>query len=223
VYHAFQLYEPADAAKILERVKSLEFEDGRLTAGPLAVQRKKNRQVTKGEPLRKLRETLLQDMLRHPGLSGFALPRRFSLPIANLYGPGEEYGPHVDAARMAGLDGLPIRTDLSYTLFLSDPASYDGGALCFQIAGQQMKVRLDSGQMIVYPSTLIHSVEPVTRGERYCVVGWIESMVHDLEARNLLFRLDLFCQLIHGKLAGEPAIAEEGTAIYQGFLRALAR
>jgi hypothetical protein len=95
------------------------------------VQRKKNRQVTKGEPLRKLRETLLQDMLRHPGLSGFALPRRFSLPIANLYGPGEEYGPHVDAARMAGLDGLPIRTDLSYTLFLSDPASYDGGALCF--------------------------------------------------------------------------------------------
>lgn len=207
---------------MLERVKSLEFEDGRLTAGPLAVQRKKNRQATKGEPLRKLRESLLGDLLRHPGLASFALPRRFSLPMANLYGPGEEYGPHVDAARMAGLDGLPIRTDLSYTLFLSDLESYDGGALCFQIAGQQMRVRLEAGQMIVYPSTLIHSVDPVTRGERYCVVGWIESMVHDLEARNLLFRLDMLQRLIHGKLSGEPEIAEEGLAIYQGLLRTLA-
>jgi PKHD-type hydroxylase len=223
MYQAFQLYSPADAANILGRVQAFEFEDGRLTAGGLAAQKKKNQQAAAGESLRQLREALINDMLKHPGITSFGIPRRFSGPIVNRTPVGGEYGGHVDAARMAAADGMPMRADLSYTLFLSEPTAYEGGSLCFEFAGQAVRVKLNPGQLVLYPSTLIHSVETVTVGERYCVVGWIESMVHDIEARNLLFRLDVLNRAVGEQLDADSDLREEAIAVYQGLLRVLAR
>lgn len=223
MYKAFQLYSAQEAEEVLEHATSLEFEDGRLTAGKLAAPKKKNFQAVAGETLRQLRERLVRDLIRHPGVSSFALSRRFSAPIVNRTLVDGEYGAHVDAARMVGLDGLPLRTDVSYTLFLSAPDTYDGGALCFQLASHTIRVKLEPGQIVLYPSTLTHSVETVTRGERYCIVGWIESLVANLEARSLLHRLDVLSHAISEQFEDLPEeLGEESVALYQGLLRVLA-
>jgi PKHD-type hydroxylase len=223
MYQVFQLLPAERAARLLERARALEFVDGRRTAGGIAGRRKSNRQAAAGRELDSIRQDLINEMLRARPLVSYAQPRRFSLPLVNLAGPGEAYGPHVDAARMTGLDAMPMRTDLSYTLFLCDPASYDGGALKFELGPQSVSVKLQPGQMVVYPSTLVHEVEPVTRGERYCIAGWIESFVHDQEARQLLFRLDRHVMRLMKLLPDATEVQEEALAVYQGLLRALAR
>jgi PKHD-type hydroxylase len=162
------------------------WHDGAETAGWHARGVKRNRQLERDSPLHeRLREPLERRLLDHPLVQAAALPRRLHGLLFSRMGPGEGYGRHVDNAYMAG-----GRSDLSFTVFLSDPASYGGGSLVVETPAGEEAWRLPAGQAVVYPSTLLHRVEPVAWGERLVAVGWMESRVRSVEQRELLFELD---------------------------------
>ncbi len=147
---------------------------------------KHNRQLDFKSPLFQELATELQARLSgHPVLQAAAVPRRIHGLLFSRCGPGEGYGRHVDTAFMAS-----GRSDLSFTLFLSDPDSYAGGELVLETDSVERRVKLPAGTVFVYPSTLLHRVEPVQRGERLVGVGWIESRIREQEQRQLLFDLD---------------------------------
>ncbi len=159
---------------------------GTETAGWHARTVKLNRQLDQGCDLhRRLAEQVRTALLQHPLVAAAALPVRVHGLLFSRSGVGEGYGRHVDNAFMR--EG---RSDLSFTLFLSDPAAYDGGALLLETPSGEESMRLRAGHAIVYPSTLLHRVEPVTAGERLVAVGWIQSRVRHAEQRELLFELD---------------------------------
>jgi len=156
------------------------------TAGWHARTVKNNRQLDRSSALhRQLTPRVVELLLRHPLVQSAALPVRAHGLLFSRSGPGEGYGRHVDNAFMAG-----GRSDLSFTLFLSDPSGYEGGALVLESPSAEEALRLPAGHALVYPSTLLHRVEPVTQGERLVAVGWIQSRVRDAEQRELLFELD---------------------------------
>lgn len=119
-----------------------------------------------------------------------ALPVEASMPMINRYAPGMCYGPHYDTSLMTCPNGSEMRTDLSATLFVSDPAEYDGGELCLHADGAEQKVKLAAGDLLVYPAGLLHHVTPVTRGVRHAVVFWVQSLVREDDRRQILCKLD---------------------------------
>jgi PKHD-type hydroxylase len=160
------------------------FVDGRETAGFAARQVKHNRQISdrKAETVRKLVE---ERILAHDVFALAVRPKALTPILFSRYEPGMRYGSHVDDPLMQGL-----RTDVSFTLFLSDPESYDGGELVIEGASGEDAVKLVAGSLIAYPSTALHRVAEVTRGERLAAVGWARSYVRDGAQRELLFELD---------------------------------
>jgi PKHD-type hydroxylase len=164
----------------------VEWRPGQETAGWHARSVKHNHQLDRASALhRELAPLVHQALLDHPLLASAALPARIHNLLFSRLGPGEGYGRHVDNAFMA--DG---RSDLSFTLFLSEPGSYQGGALVLEYPDGEEAVRLGAGDLIVYPSTLLHRVDPVTEGERLVCAGWIQSRLRSAEQRELLFELD---------------------------------
>jgi len=174
------------------------WRDGAETAGWHAREVKRNRQLERESPLhQRLRESLERQLLAQPLLQAAALPRVLHGLLFSRMGPGEGYGRHVDNAFMAG-----GRSDLSFTVFLSDADSYGGGALVLESPAGEEAWRLPAGQAVVYPSTLLHRVEPVSWGERLVAVGWIESRIRHADQRELLFELDTARRTLferHGK------------------------
>jgi PKHD-type hydroxylase len=174
-----------EVALVRETLAHATFEDGRETAGFPARQVKNNRQAAndrKTETVRKLVET------RILGNDVFALavrPKALTSIMFSAYEPGMRYGSHVDDALMAGM-----RTDVSFTLFLSEPDSYDGGELVIESASGEDAVKLSAGSLVAYPSTALHHVAEVTRGVRLAAVGWARSYVRDPAHREMLFDLD---------------------------------
>ena len=167
-------------------VADAPWRDGSATAGWHARGVKRNRQLERDSPLhQQWRQSLERQLLEHPLLQAAALPQRLHGLMFSRMGPGDSYGRHIDNAYMAG-----GRSDLSFTLFLSDPAEYERGALVLERPHGEEVWRLPAGQAFVYPSTLLHRVEPVRQGERLVAVGWIESRVRSAEQRELLFELD---------------------------------
>ena len=175
------------------------FTDGRLTAGWAARDVKNNAQARMNTDAAALRDHLAA---RIQGNSVFALaarPKRLVSLMFAKYGPGQAYGSHVDNALMEG-----ERTDVAFTLFLSDPASYDGGELVIEQAAGDDAIKLEAGSLFAYPATSLHRVAPVTRGERLVMVGWARSFVRDAGKRELLFDLDTARRTLfdhHGKTA----------------------
>lgn len=172
--------------------------DGATTAGWHARDLKRNHQLDGTSPLHQRLATRLEERLTaQPLLQAAAFPRRIHGLMFSRSGKGEGYGRHVDNAWMRG-----GRSDLSFTVFLSEPEAYEGGALVLESSGGEESFRLPAGHALVYPSTLLHRVEPVTAGERLVAVGWIESRIRHADQRELLFELDtarrsLFAR--HGK------------------------
>ena len=160
------------------------FVDGRETAGFAARQVKHNRQISdrKAETVRKLVE---ERILAHDVFALAVRPKALTPILFSRYEPGMRYGSHVDDPLMQGL-----RTDVSFTLFLSDPESYDGGELVIETAAGEEPTKLPAGSLIAYPSTHLHHVTEVTRGERLAAAGWARSFVRDATRRELLFDLD---------------------------------
>ena len=179
------LLPPADLAAVREVAAALPFGDGRATAGRHAQGVKSNDQALPGAELDAVLAKVEAALRAHPLFQSAARPKALTRLIVSRYKVGQTYGLHVDNAMMQGL-----RTDLSFTVFLSDPESYDGGALVIEDHFEARAIKLSAGEVILYPSTTLHRVEPVTRGTRLAVVGWVQSLIRDPAQREILFDLD---------------------------------
>ncbi|PHX54970.1 Fe2+-dependent dioxygenase [Tychonema bourrellyi FEM_GT703] len=174
---------------IVDRLKNAEFVDGKLTAGWYAQQVKNNAQLkNNAAPTQELRNLVNQALKRNSLFQIAARPKAIRPIMFSRYQGGMYYGTHIDNAIMG--DEELMRSDLSLTLFLSDPATYTGGELVIESAQGEQAFKLDAGSMVVYPTTTLHRVEPVTEGERLAAVTWVQSLVRDAHNREILFDLD---------------------------------
>lgn len=184
------ILKPADINRVIKKADALEWIDGRTTAGRAARAVKSNLQADlRTEEGQGLHDFLMNAVSTHKIVRGFARPRRFSRLMLSRTEGGGHYGFHVDNALM-GSDGKQLRTDLSFTLFLSDPATYEGGELCLMTSAGDFEAKPAAGTMILYPSGAIHQVKPVTSGFRLACVGWIESRIQRADQREILFDLE---------------------------------
>lgn len=222
------LLEARPLAFIRERLAAADWEDGRVTAGPQAARVKYNDQLTEDHPLAKeLGEVVLVALSRSALFTSAALPLKVFPPMFNRYTGGGHFGAHIDTAvRLSRQPPHRVRTDLSATLFLADPDSYDGGELVIgqsdgtsdEIGGQQA-IKLAAGDLLLYPATHLHEVRPVTRGARLASFFWVQSMVRDDDNRRLLYDMDralMTLRELHPE--GHPALIRL-TGTYHNLLR----
>lgn len=180
---------PEDVARVREGLASATFRDGKKTAGGDARRVKANLQADgRDAAVAALADFVRKAVERHPVFTAYARPARWSRLMFNKYGPGQTYGMHVDDPMMGG-EADRLRTDLSFTLFLSDPGSYDGGGLVIDGLDGEREAKLAAGDMIVYPTGALHRVEPVTSGERLACVGWVQSLIRRADEREIVFDL----------------------------------
>jgi len=212
--------ELREARAILARAP---WGDGRVTAGVQSAQAKNNEQLPQdGAETKALQRIVLGALNRHALFFSAALPRRVFPPLFNRYGgAANAFGNHVDNAVrfVPGGQGERVRTDVSCTLFLADPDEYDGGELAIADTYGAPRIKLPAGDMVLYPGTSVHRVEPVTRGHRIASFFWIESMVRSDEARRLLYEMDSHLMRLRASV-GETDPAVIGlTGTYHNLLR----
>ncbi|KQY85402.1 Fe2+-dependent dioxygenase [Pelomonas sp. Root1444] len=216
-----QILDTAGVARARQLLAAAPWADGRTTAGRQAAQVKNNEQLQPGsEQHRELQALVLQALEKHPQFFSATLPKRVLPPLFNRYaGSANAYGSHVDQAVRYLPGGVQrVRTDISCTLFFSDPADYDGGDLVIEHSYGEQRVKLAAGDLVVYPGTSVHRVEPVTRGERLASFFWIESMVRADEQRRLLYEMDMSLMKLRSEL-GETAELVQLTGTYHNLLR----
>ena len=207
----------AHARRLLDEA---EWVDGKVTAGHQSARAKNNMQLPEGHPTgRELGDLILGALQRQPLFMTAALPLHVFPPLFNRYAGGQSFGSHVDNA-IRQVPGTPhrLRTDLSCTLFLSAPADYDGGELMIEDVYGVHSVKLPAGHLVLYPSTSLHHVRPVTRGARVSSFFWLQSMVRDDGDRTLLFDLDAAIRSLTHERADHP-VAIQLTAVYHNLLR----
>ena len=175
----------ADVAEVRAGLATATFVDGRATAGWSARLVKNNLQASAGPDLERVRELVETRLREHPVFSLATRPKILLGPLFSRYQTGHAYGRHVDDAFMAG-----VRSDVSFTLFLSQPESYDGGELIIDSAAGEEAFKLGAGSVLTYPATTLHRVAPITRGERWAAAGWVRSYVREADRRELLFDLE---------------------------------
>jgi len=212
--------ELREARAILARAA---WGDGRATAGVQSAQAKNNEQLAQdGAEAKVLQRLVLGGLNRHAVFFSAALPKRVFPPLFNRYGGATNaFGNHVDNAVrfLPGGQGERVRTDISCTLFLADPDAYDGGELVVEDTFGAPRIKLPAGDMVLYPGTSVHRVEPVTRGFRIASFFWLESMVRSDEARRLLFEMDAHLMRLRASI-GETDPAVIGlTGTYHNLLR----
>jgi PKHD-type hydroxylase len=212
--------EVAECRKILE---SALWEDGKATAGHQASKVKDNMQIPGDHPAaRQVGDIILKALASNPLFMSAALPLHILPPMFNSYSGGQTYGTHVDGSIRSMPDGHRIRTDLSCTLFFAEPEEYDGGELIIEDTYGAKSVKLNAGEMVLYPSTSLHQVTPVTRGTRLCSFFWLQSMIRSDERRSLLFDLDIAIQRLVGGRPEDQLVAESTTqlsGVYHNLLR----
>lgn len=197
-----------------------EWVDGRVTAGHQSARAKENMQLREDDPVgRQIADTILDSLERNTLFTSAALPLKVFPPLFNRYSGGQSFGTHIDNA-IRQVTGTPhrVRTDLSATLFLSAPEEYDGGELVVEDVFGVQSVKLPAGHLILYPSSSLHHVRPVTRGARIASFFWIQSMVRDDAHRTILFDLDLAIEGIRRDLPGH-ASGIQLTGVYHNLLR----
>ena len=188
------LLDPEALSQTRHWLDKAAWENGGITAGKQAARAKNTQQLpVASEACHRLQAVVLAALERHPLFFSAALPRKVFPPMFNRYGGDtNHYGNHVDkAVRIVPGTGERVRTDLSATLFLAEPSEYDGGELVIEDTYGEQRVKLPAGDLVLYPGTSVHRVEPVTRGARLASFMWIESMVRGDEQRRLLFDLDM--------------------------------
>lgn len=167
------------------------FRDGVLTAGAAASAVKRNQQARGDDPeILALGRRVRLALERHDVVRRLVRPVRWSSLMFSRYVEGQEYGLHIDNAIMSDSDGWPFRTDVSFTLFLSDPATYAGGALLISDPAGEREYRPEAGSIVFYPTGYLHRVMPVTAGERLACVGWVQSLIRRPDQREILFDLE---------------------------------
>ncbi|MEO5707908.1 MAG: Fe2+-dependent dioxygenase [Alteraurantiacibacter sp.] len=198
-----------EVAQFRQRLASASWQDGAATAGTRSIAVKQNLQLPRSDPLaQELGTLILRKLGNHAEFVSASLAEKIWPPAFNRYCDGGHYGTHSDAALMRLPEAdLTLRSDLSATLFLSDPDSYDGGELLAETPFGAQAVKLPAGDMVLYPSSSLHQVTPVTRGERICAITWIQSAVADSQQRALLYDLDCAIRAISpGRAKDDPEI-----------------
>lgn len=218
--HVNNVLSGEEVARCRALIDAAEWSDGRITAGSQSAQVKHNRQLPESAPASvAARAVVLAGLERHAMFFAAALPRRIFPPLFNRYtGDANAFGNHIDNAVRTTAGGERVRTDLSATLFLSSPEDYDGGELVIEDTYASRSVKLPAGDLVLYPATSVHRVEPVTRGARVASFFWIESMVRDAGQRRLLYDLDLAILSLRSEY-GEIPQAVSLTGSYHNLLR----
>jgi len=194
--------ELASIASVYARVPAVS---GKSTASGLACELKVNLQLpAEDAAVKEISRLVLTALKRNGEFYHAAFPRRAFPPMFSRYEPGMQYGDHVDNSVMAAPN--PLRTDVAVTLFLSDPASYDGGELVIHDGPSATAIKLPAGSLIAYPPHFLHHVAPVTRGQRDAAITWVESLVRNLEQRRVLMNIDRALTDLHARLGDQPEL-----------------
>lgn len=222
--HIPEIFTPTQVQSLLDTLKAGTWLDGAKTAGPLAAEAKRNLQFsTESTDYALLAQTVAAALERNPLFQSAALPQSILPFMFNRYTNGGHYGDHIDnAIQLNGHTGQCVRTDISVTVFLSDPASYEGGDLIIEDTYGCHEVKLPAGDAIIYPSSSLHRVEPVTSGERIAAFSWVESLVPDAWHRNMLFNLDMTLIKLRAKVGNSEEIVAL-TGHYHNLLRQWSR
>jgi len=218
--HIPEVLGKEQVAGMRRAMEAAEWTDGRQTVGPQGAKVKRNLQLPDASPLRReLGDLVVAALARHPLYHAAALPLRTLSPRFNRYEGGDEYGFHIDGAVMATGDrDVQVRSDISCTVFLSEPGEYDGGELIVSDTYGEHEVKLPAGDAIVYPSSSLHKVTPVTRGARIASFFWVQSLVRDDSARRLLLELDTAIRNLSAGAADQASILQL-TGVYHNLLR----
>lgn len=208
-------------AECRERLLAAQWTDGKSTAGFQSAQAKNNLQLAEDdETARAIGNMITTALSSNPLFVAGALPAKIFPPLFNCYQSGQSFGVHVDnSIRFNGATGEAIRTDLSATLFFCEPDEYEGGELVIEDSYGAHSVKLPAGDLILYPSTSLHQVKPVTAGARISSFFWIQSMVRDDGQRSLLFDLDTSIQNINQQLGANSDTSIQLTGVYHNLLR----
>jgi PKHD-type hydroxylase len=218
--HIPEVLTAEQVASARRSLDAAEWVDGRVTAGHQSAKAKHNLQLPDGHPVaNELAEMIVAALQQNPLFISAALPLRVFPPLFNRYEGGDSFGTHVDNA-VRQIPGTPhrIRTDLSATLFLAEPAEYDGGELVVEDTYGAHAIKLPAGHMVLYPASSLHRVNPVMRGARIASFFWIQSMLRDDAVRTLLFDLDTAIQRLTVDIPDHPA-ALQLTGVYHNLLR----
>lgn len=218
--HIPQVLTSAQVTQMLGVLDKAEWADGRNSAGYLSQRVKDNQQIPDNHPVaRQLGEQILGVLEKHSLFTSAALPLKVLPPSFNRYSGNQTYGRHVDGA-IRSIPGTPhrVRTDLSATLFLSAPEDYDGGELVVEDTFGPRRIKLPAGDMVLYPGTSVHRVEPVTRGTRFASFFWVQSMVREDTQRAMLFELDSAVQKLGRDVPQHPSVVQLA-GLYHNLLR----
>ena len=221
--HIPEVLTHAELTRLRQSLDAAGWTDGRETVGPQGAQVKRNEQLPDVSPLREeLGQVVLSALERSPLYFAAALPLRTLAPRFNRYHGGGEYGFHIDGSVMLtnqpGALRSHVRSDISCTLFLCEPEEYDGGELVVSDTYGEHEVKLPAGDMVIYPSSSLHKVQPVTRGARLASFFWVQSMVRDDAQRRLLFDMDASIESLRRTGADAQAVLQL-TGIYHNLLR----
>jgi PKHD-type hydroxylase len=218
-----EVLSKADVADFRRIMDGCAWEDGRSTAGAQSALVKSNEQLPPdSEVARKLSNRIVSALTANPRFLSAAIPLHIFPPLFNRYAAsdGHHFGVHVDnAVRGDRFTGLRIRTDLSVTLFLSEPDEYDGGELVIEDLYGSHEIKLPAGHLVLYPASSLHLVTPVTRGMRVASFFWLQSMVRDSQARSLIFDLDAAIQALVERLGRDDRETVKLTGIYHNLIR----
>lgn len=211
----------AEVAHCRSVLEGTQWVDGKITAGAQSALAKHNLQVPEDAPqARALGEIVLRALGRSSGFNSAAVPFRVFPPLFNRYDVGMKFGAHVDnAIRFIGGPNIRVRTDLSATLFLTEPDDYDGGELVIEDTYGTQSIKFAAGDMVLYPATSLHRVEEITRGSRWASFFWIQSMVKDDGGRALLYQLDQSIMKTRAELGDKHEAVLGLTAVYHNLLR----
>jgi PKHD-type hydroxylase len=218
--HVPAVLDAGELKELRQLLAKAEWADGKVTAGTQSAQVKRNIQLPEtSADAEAARQIVLKALSRNGLFYSAALPRKVYPPLFNQYRDGMDFGAHIDnGVRTHALSGMHVRTDISCTLFINDPESYEGGELVIEDTYGQQAVKLPAGDMVLYPGTSLHHVTPVTKGARLASFFWVQSMIRDDAQRTLLFEMDASIVSLRQQAGDIPAVVRL-TGTYHNLIR----
>lgn len=221
IHHIPNVLSKEEVTEFRRLMEAANWVGGKVTAGTLSASVKQNQQLSEQDPLtHALSERVIQAIWKNPIFQSAALPHQIIPPLFNRYDESETFGFHVDnSIRLIRGTSQQIRTDLSCTLFLSEPEEYDGGDLVIEDTYGYHEVKLPAGDVVLYPSTSLHEVSTISRGTRFASFFWVQSMVRDEAERHMLFNLDQTVQNLRMQLGDNHSEVIKLTNLYHNLMR----
>jgi PKHD-type hydroxylase len=221
IHHIPNVLSKEQVAEFRQMMETANWVGGKVTAGTLSASVKQNQQLSEQDPLtHHLSELVIQAIWKHPVFQAAALPCQIIPPLFNRYDEHESFGFHVDnSIRLIRGTAQQMRTDLSCTLFLSEPEEYEGGDLVIEDTYGYHEVKLPAGDIVLYPATSLHEVSSIIRGTRFASFFWVQSMIRDDAERHMLFNLDQSIQSLRMQLGDQHEEVVKLTNLYHNLMR----